>query len=274
MTDGLDELTVIWYNANIRENASMVLDEVAIIPEPLDTWDVSTREEAKAAVRELAHIFHPQATLSEGDSTMVLFKSPTPLSQEHFLDAIAALQTHPYVKTVAPILYLTPQARAGRVIPSGEIIVGFPERYTQEQIHSIEAEYGLLRVDTLEKISPNVFVYTTNTGNALESIKIANQLYESGRVEDAGPNMIRRVGHRTLPNDTYFPRQWNLHNTGQDDGTPEEDVNIMEVWDEICQEHLCRGSLNEVIAIVDDAVDVTHEDLIQNALVGEGYHRN
>ena len=49
-------------------------------------------------------------------------------------------------------------------------------------------------------------------------------------------------------------------NTGQSFGTAGEDVNITSVWDSYI------GSPNEIIAIVDDGLDIGHEDLKDNVV--------
>ena len=59
----------------------------------------------------------------------------------------------------------------------------------------------------------------------------------------------------SYPNDPLFPQQWNLHNTGQNGGTPGADIHAPEAW------NITRCSPNVVIAIVDTGVDLTHPDL-------------
>ncbi|MDY6934650.1 MAG: S8 family serine peptidase [Spirochaetota bacterium] len=55
--------------------------------------------------------------------------------------------------------------------------------------------------------------------------------------------------------DPLYADQWHLENRGQGGGTPGEDVNVTSVWD--------SGNKGEgiVIAVVDDGLDVDHEDL-------------
>lgn len=68
--------------------------------------------------------------------------------------------------------------------------------------------------------------------------------------------------HAAAPNDPLYPLQWHLKNTGQNGGTAGEDVNIEPVWDTY------QGSFNEVIAIVDDGLEIGHEDLAPNVVPG------
>lgn len=70
-----------------------------------------------------------------------------------------------------------------------------------------------------------------------------------------------RSTQSTFPNDQGFPGQWALHNTGQNSGTPDADIDAPEAWD------IATGGLSAlgdtlVIAIVDGGVDLNHEDLI------------
>lgn len=62
---------------------------------------------------------------------------------------------------------------------------------------------------------------------------------------------------------TYYGNQYYLHNTGQNGGTIGADINVESAW------AIVRGNPNITVAIIDDGVDTTHEDL-QGVLL-EGY---
>ncbi len=72
------------------------------------------------------------------------------------------------------------------------------------------------------------------------------------RYPETGPDPI-------LPNDPDFPKQWGLHNTGQNvNGTPgvaDADMDAPEAW------NLPPGAGEVVIAVIDTGVDYTHPDL-------------
>lgn len=74
----------------------------------------------------------------------------------------------------------------------------------------------------------------------------------------ASVEQVRPLAPRLIPNDTLFPNQWHLQNTGQSGGTPGNDVNIVTAWDST----LGAGA---VIAVLDDCVELTHPDLAPNA---------
>jgi len=66
-----------------------------------------------------------------------------------------------------------------------------------------------------------------------------------------------------VPNDPIFPNQWNLNNTVN----PGKDIHAEAAWD------IFTGSANNIIAIIDDGVDVSHQDLSAKIAGGDNtYH--
>lgn len=65
--------------------------------------------------------------------------------------------------------------------------------------------------------------------------------------------------------DPLFIAQWHLKNVGQPGGAPGEDINVEPVW----STYLGSGVR---IAIVDDDLDVAHEDLLTNVVPGESFN--
>ena len=77
-------------------------------------------------------------------------------------------------------------------------------------------------------------------------------------VEFVEPNYLRYVSVVT-PNDTSFPSQWSLQNTGQNAGTSGADVQFLQAW------AMARRTTSEVVvAVVDTGMDITHPDLAAN----------
>ncbi|MHC4499246.1 MAG: S8 family serine peptidase, partial [Planctomycetota bacterium] len=67
----------------------------------------------------------------------------------------------------------------------------------------------------------------------------------------------------TIPDDTRFDELWGMHNTGQDGGTPDADIDAPEAWD------IGTGSRDIIVAVIDTGVDYTHPDLAANMWVNE-----
>jgi subtilisin family serine protease/subtilisin-like proprotein convertase family protein len=65
--------------------------------------------------------------------------------------------------------------------------------------------------------------------------------------------------------DPLLANQWHLNNTGQTGGTAGEDVRAFAAWS------VTRGAGATRVAVVDDAVDVLHEDLAPNVVAAASY---
>ena len=67
-----------------------------------------------------------------------------------------------------------------------------------------------------------------------------------------------------LPNDPLFDKQWHLFNKGQGTGIDNEDILAPEAW------KIRSTSPDVTVAVIDGAIDLTHEDLINNLWVNAG----
>lgn len=68
------------------------------------------------------------------------------------------------------------------------------------------------------------------------------------------------------PNDPRYNEQWHYHNTGQQSGTVDADIDLPEAWD------ITKGSSEVVVAVIDQGIDYTHPDLAANMWPGLGYN--
>jgi serine protease len=75
-------------------------------------------------------------------------------------------------------------------------------------------------------------------------------------VEYAEPDYL--IDPLVIPNETRFTEQYGLHNTGQNRGAPDADIDAVEAWD------VSTGSRDVVIGVIDSGIDYSHEDLAAN----------
>ncbi len=93
--------------------------------------------------------------------------------------------------------------------------------------------------------------------NKGETVEAALERYRHNpAVEYAEPNYIYQLA--AIPNDTGFTSLWGLHNTGQNGGTADVDIDAPEAWD------ITTGSSNVIIAVIDSGIAYDHPDLAAN----------
>jgi len=115
---------------------------------------------------------------------------------------------------------------------------------------SIESLFGLEELHSFEFIS--AFLYKTHWSLEKTLAGLNNNPY----VEHAEPDKIIRLAR--TPSDTRFDNQWALHNTGQNGGVPDADIDAPEAW------NIATGNGSVIIAVLDSGVDYNHEDLKAN----------
>lgn len=163
-------------------------------------------------------------------------------------------------RPVSPVFYTTGRrdARAGMAL-TGEVVTTFAQQPTPAQLEDIERRFN---VSLARSVTPRSFIFETET--PWQSLQAANELNRSGLVAEASPHWLKLKARR-LTNDPLSPQQWHLSNTGQLGGTPGADGNVLPVWEGF------TGNASHVVAIVDGAVEIGHEDLQANVRPGLSY---
>jgi len=113
--------------------------------------------------------------------------------------------------------------------------------------------------------APGAWLLTAPAVDLMASLELANELYRLDAVTYAYPNWLRAMSPRTPPDDPLYIDQWHLENTGQDGCSPGEDINVATVWDRY------RGTADIRVAVVDDGLEVGHEDLVSNIVAGASW---
>ncbi|OGW26073.1 MAG: hypothetical protein A2X59_10810 [Nitrospirae bacterium GWC2_42_7] len=133
------------------------------------------------------------------------------------------------------------------------IIVKFRESVSETTITNLHKSIKTMKIKKfkhLKKLQVIDLPAGLSVKDAIETYKKnSNVLY-------AEPDYI--VNALTTPNDPSFSSQWALHNTGQDGGTVDADIDAPEAWD------ITTGSRNVVVAVVDTGIDYNHQDLSAN----------
>jgi subtilisin family serine protease len=121
------------------------------------------------------------------------------------------------------------------------------------------ASYNIINIEK-DEFDNYIYLLSIDYLSEKNAIQIANELYETGLFEYVEPNLLLFIKYET--DDTYFPQQWGLNNTGQYGGTSGIDIKANQAW------NITTGSPNIKIAILDSGVDLTHPDLANNLLSG------
>lgn len=82
---------------------------------------------------------------------------------------------------------------------------------------------------------------------------------------NTGTAVVTVLSDADAPDDPLFSNQWHLENRGQGGGQPGEDLNVLPAWADY------QGSASQIIAIVDDGVEISHQDLAPNVVPGLSY---
>ncbi len=99
-------------------------------------------------------------------------------------------------------------------------------------------------------------------GKGMDVMAAIKRISRNPAVEYAEPNyLVKAIG---TPDDPNFSQLWGMHNTGQNGGTNDADIDAVEAWD------ITTGDSNIVIGVIDTGVDYNHEDLQGNIWTNPG----
>ncbi len=238
-----------WFNGDREEVVSSALDEVGIF----------VKKDSKINnIQEIVQSYDSQATLIKDYDYVTLLSVPRQ-SNYNIMEEKNSKFKSQTGNNANPVFYGGQKKDQSPMVLTGEIIVHFRQDWDENKITNWANDIG---IEIVEKFSFSPNTYLFRAGSGLRSLELANQIYLSGDVIYAYPNWWKVMKTRSIPNDSLFSNQWHLLNTGQAGGIAGEDVNITSVWDTY------KGSENEVIAIVDDGLEILHPDLAPNILPG------
>jgi len=148
---------------------------------------------------------------------------------------------------------LAPPA-AGELYAPDRILVRFAPGVSASTMAAIHRANGAVLIREIPQIGVQVLRVPSNRVPELVAAysRNPNVLY-------AEPDYVAHaIG---TPDDTYFDKQWGMHNTGQTGGAIDADIDAPEAWD------ITIGTAGIKIAILDTGIDQNHPDL-DDKLVG------
>lgn len=148
-------------------------------------------------------------------------------------------------------------------VVADEFIACFPPGVNRDAIDRINSAHGATILRSLP-VPANTFVLRAEGTEELAALNLANKYVEQGIALFAQPNFIAKKRKRFFPDDPYFPHQWHLISVGQGGALPGQDMDAPAAWD------VTRGDPGVIIAVIDDGVDLSHEDF-QAGMFVPGY---
>ncbi|MFC1806413.1 S8 family serine peptidase, partial [Planctomycetota bacterium] len=144
------------------------------------------------------------------------------------------------------------------VAVTDEIIVQYRRGVDGNAIRALHERLGVevARV----KARRGLYVVRLKRGSRLSPLAVANRLFEDGKTAFAHPNFVTEKVPLFTPNDPMVGDQWHLENDGVGTKVLDADVDASAAWD------VTQGDVGIRIAVLDDGVEILHEDLASQVL--------
>lgn len=139
---------------------------------------------------------------------------------------------------------------------TNRFIIKFNDLLTIREAGGMLALFDLQIVRQLAS-GPNTFVVEVPKSAELDAVEYSNLFIEYFRevTDYSNPDFVLDRVTTFTPNDTLYPNQWHLNSTGQSGAKVNADIDAPEAWD------ITKGLNTTVIAVIDEGMDLAHEDL-------------
>ena len=141
-----------------------------------------------------------------------------------------------------------------RVYLTDEITVQFEKALTPALTQTTTAPLGLTYDKPVEGLE-NTYIFRVGKTAQENPVKLANRLMTLPEVLLAEPNVVVPSQSSYRPKDTLYPQQWYLNHSGSERNlSVNSHISAEQAWD------ITRGDRSVVIAVADDAIDISHPD--------------
>ena len=121
--------------------------------------------------------------------------------------------------------------------------------------HRVNEYLTAEHLDVVQEMGNRTYLVRVTNETGRNPIRAANAAASRDDVEYAEPNLVRRLTRFFIPTDTLFGTQWHLHAPAAGpDLVAGAGIFAPEAWD------TTRGRREIVVAVADDAFDLTHPD--------------
>jgi hypothetical protein len=187
--------------------------------------------------------------VKESQTNIAVYRLENKQQYQHVVSGLRSLEN---VSGVYPVL-ITSEGNSCYYIPD-HITIMFHKEVPAEQINRIVDEMKCTIIT--KHYAPGY--YTLKVQEGTDIFKIINKLNEFKEVKIAELDFITIKALDYVPSDPLFDQQWALNNTLQYGGIRNADIFAMEAWD------ITRGDPDVHICILDDGIDLLHNDLYPN----------
>jgi subtilisin family serine protease len=151
-------------------------------------------------------------------------------------------------------VYLLPNNSDSPVYLTDEVTVQGLPQVGMDRLQSLLRAVGL-SLDRPVAGLENTFVCRVSKTATANPVKLANQLLAKAEIQMAEANVVIRSQPHYRPRDSMYPQQWYLFHQGGANLAANSHIDVEQAWE------VTRGDRSIVIAVADDAIDLTHPDL-------------